>query len=115
MKQSDHCPAQQTLRVIEGKWRLPILHQLLEGPQRTGQLLRALNGIAKNRLNQNLRELVGMGIVTKRSFQGRIPRVEYIITPRGASLAEALRGLHDWGVRHGSRIRRSTRYHRVPH
>ena len=110
MKPSNHSTAQVTMRVIQGKWRLPILRLLQDGPQRTGQLVRGLDGVAKNRLNENMRELLRMGIVTKRSSRGRIPRVEYFLTPCGASLTEAIQGLYDWGVRHGVQIPRRTGY-----
>jgi DNA-binding HxlR family transcriptional regulator len=95
---SETHPAYLTLELLRGRWRLYILRCLIDGPQRTGQLLRALEGIAKNRLNENLRELERMGILSRRSFKGRVQRVEYVLTERGRSLAPVIDSLHEWGA-----------------
>lgn len=87
-----------TLEILRGRWRLCILRQLIGGPSRTGQLLRALAGVAKNRLNQNLRELERLGILSRKSFPGRVPRVEYVLTKRGHSLAPVIESLERWGA-----------------
>ncbi|HEX4047386.1 MAG TPA: helix-turn-helix domain-containing protein [Elusimicrobiota bacterium] len=87
-----------TLELLRGRWKLYILRRLNDGPQRTGQLLRALQGIAKNRLNQNLRELERTGILRRKSFKGRVQRVEYVLTERGRSLRPVIESLHEWGA-----------------
>ena len=87
-----------TLELLRGRWKLYILRHLTAGPQRTGQLLRALEGIAKNRLNQNLRELERVGILSRKSFKGRVQRVEYVLTKRGVSLSPVIDSLHEWGA-----------------
>ena len=110
---NDHSPsdthhAYLTLELLRGRWKLYILRHLSGGPQRTGQLLRAMGGIAKNRLNQNLRELARMGILSRKSFkgQGRVQRVEYVLTKRGVSLAPLLDSLHEWGGRNRAHLER---------
>ena len=95
---SDTHHAYLTLELLRGRWKLYILRHLNDGPQRTGQLLRALEGIAKNRLNQNLRELERVGILSRKSFKGRVQRVEYVLTKRGASLGPVIDSLHEWGA-----------------
>ena len=101
---SETHPAYLTLELLRGRWRLYILRLLIDGPQRTGQLLRALEGIAKNRLNENLRELERMGILSRRSFKGRVQRVEYVLTERGRSLGPVIASLHEWGASNKSHL-----------
>ena len=103
---SDTHHAYLTLELLRGRWKLYILRHLNDGPRRTGQLLRALGGIAKNRLNQNLRELERMGILRRKSFKGRVQRVEYVLTKRGLSLSPVIDALHVWGAGNKSHLER---------
>jgi DNA-binding HxlR family transcriptional regulator len=95
-----------TLELLRGRWKIYILRQLIDGPRRTGELLRALDGIAKNRLNQNLRELERMGILNRKSFKGRVPRVEYVLTQRGHSLTPVIDSVYEWGARNKIHLER---------
>ena len=88
-----------TIEILRGRWKLFILQHLSDGPSRTGQLLRALDGVAKNRLNENLRELERLGILRRKTFPGRVQRVEYVLTPRGRSLTPVIESLHRWGAK----------------
>jgi DNA-binding HxlR family transcriptional regulator len=103
---SDTHHAYLTLELLRGRWKLYILRHLNDGPSRTGQLLRALGGIAKNRLNQNLRELERMGILRRKSFKGRVQRVEYVLTKRGLSLKPVIEALHEWGAGNKTHLER---------
>ena len=94
-----------TLELIRGRWKLYILLQLWTGPMRTGQLVRALGGIAKNRLNDNLRDLEQAGLTRRKTYTGRVPRVEHELTPLGTSLCPVVLALHEWGARNKSRVR----------
>ena len=51
------CPAEITLGVISGKWRLLILQQLNVKVNRFGELHRSLHGISEKVLAQELRDL----------------------------------------------------------
>ncbi len=102
----DTCEAHVALELIRGRWKLLILRELSSGPKRTGQLLRALDGVAKNRLNQNLRALERTGIVRRKTYAGRVPRVEHTLTPLGVSLCPIVEALHRWGVKHKNLLKR---------
>ena len=93
------CEAHLTLALIHGGWKLIILRELYtKGTLRTGELMRAVEGVAKNRLNQNLRELERGGIIRRSAFPGRVPRVEYSLSRRGHSLCTVIEALHRWGT-----------------
>lgn len=89
------------LELVRGRWRIRIIRQLLGGPQRPGSLARSLRTVAKNRLHQNLRELEKLGVIQRKAYEGRVPRVEYSLTPLGVSLKPVVESLATWGERHG--------------
>ena len=41
-----HCRAELAMRVIQGRWKLHILRQLLEGTRRFSELQRALESVS---------------------------------------------------------------------
>ncbi|HXS99069.1 MAG TPA: helix-turn-helix domain-containing protein [Elusimicrobiota bacterium] len=88
-----------TLDLICGRWKASILMELRRGPQRTGKLVRALQGVSKNRLNDALRELRRSGIIRRRVYPGPVPRVEHELTALGKTLCPIVNDLHAWGLR----------------
>ena len=91
------CPLLRALAVIGGKWKLPILWHLCGGPVRYGELKRGVKGITHMMLAQCLRELEADGLVSRRDYGERPPRVEYSLTEKGSALLPALRELYAWG------------------
>jgi DNA-binding HxlR family transcriptional regulator len=99
VKKTKTCEAYLALELIRGRWKLLILRQLRKGTQRTGQLARALDGVARNRLNENLRELERTGVIQRAVYKERVLRVEYGLTDLGNSLCPIIESLHRWGRR----------------
>lgn len=91
------CGLDATLRVIAGKWKPLIIYFLIQGPNRYGELKRAVRGVSDKMLIQQLKELEADGIVTRKDYREVPPRVDYTLTPLGHSLAEALTPLCNWG------------------
>ena len=67
---------------------------------RTAELRRAVGGISEKMLIQTLRRLEQHGFVLRRAYAEVPPRVEYALTPLGASLSEPIRALDTWVERH---------------
>jgi DNA-binding HxlR family transcriptional regulator len=91
------------LAVMGGKWKPLILYHLRAGPRRFGELKRAVVGISEKVLIQQLRELVASGVLIRRDHQEVPPKVEYLVTPFGMTLIEALLPLCEWGSEHRTR------------
>ena len=91
------CGLDATLRVIAGKWKPLIIYFLIQGPNRYGELKRAVRGVSDKMLIQQLKQLEADGIVTRNDYREVPPRVDYTLSPLGHSLAEALTPLCDWG------------------
>jgi len=98
------CPVEVTLRVIEGRWKVLVLHHLLEGTKRFNQLHRLLGGISSRTLAKQLREMERDGILRRKVFPEIPPRVEYTLTPLGKSIEPVLRAMHDWGEAFAHRL-----------
>lgn len=100
------CPAETTLGIIGGKWKLLILRELLSGVSRFGELRRRLSGISEKMLAQHLRELESDGIIARKIYPEVPPRVEYSLTASGKTLKPLIDGLHEWGLEHLSSKKR---------
>lgn len=91
------CGLDATLRIIAGKWKPLIVYFLAQGPNRYGELRRAVRGVSDKMLIQHLKELEADGIVARTDHKEVPPRVDYTLTPLGHSLADALAPLCAWG------------------
>ena len=90
-----------TLSLIQGKHKMAILYCLMEyEPVRFNEMRRYLGGIADKTLSANLKELERDRLVARREYPQIPPKVEYSLTPLGASLMEVLDGLCVWGTEH---------------
>ena len=91
------CPVETTLGVLHGRWKVLIIHHLLDGVKRFGELHRALPGISHRTLTQQLRELEADRLVRRKVYPQVPPKVEYSLTPVGESLRPVLAAMHEWG------------------
>ena len=92
------CPAEAAVRVIGGRWKVPIVYHLLDGTLRFSELKRRLGGVTQKMLTQQLRELEADGIVTRKVYAEVPPRVEYSLTEAGASLKPVVDAMCKWGA-----------------
>ena len=103
------CPSRDVLDMLAQKWSLLILHSLVEGPMRTAELRRRVDGISEKMLIQTLRGLERSGFVARRAYPEVPPRVEYRLTTLGASLSMLVRALDDWVEGHFLAIHKAQR------
>ena len=96
-RDTDECPVDRALQVMEGRWATLIVRELLGGTKRFGQLKTALSGISPKTLAERLRHLEACGIVTRRAYAEVPPRVEYQLTERGLRLEPILLAMWAWG------------------
>ncbi|TBU89970.1 ArsR family transcriptional regulator [Pseudomonas dryadis] len=81
----------RVLRMISGRWKLPILFRLFAQPSmRTSELLRDIPSISQKMLTQHLRELGNDGLIVRRDFGEQPPHVEYELTAAGRDLMPVL-------------------------
>lgn len=92
------CPVTYCLSLIGGKWKPVILFCIAGGVDRFGAMLRAIPGITKQMLTQQLREMEEDGILSRTVFPVVPPRVDYALTDRGRSLLGVVAAMRDWGM-----------------
>jgi DNA-binding HxlR family transcriptional regulator len=95
------CPAEITLAMIGGRWKIPLIFHLMPGTRRFSELARALKGVTQKMLTQQLREMERDGLVARRVYAQVPPRVEYSLTDLGASLHPVVDAMCRWGEAHG--------------
>ncbi len=89
-----------TMNVIQGKWKLPIIGTLLYGKKRFKEMERLIPKITPRMLSKELKELEMNGIV-KRTVYDTIPvAVEYELTTSGKLLNHVLDSMVTWGLEH---------------
>ena len=94
---SNGCGLSHCLQLVGGKWKPVILFCICNGVDRFGAMLRAMPGITKQMLTQQLRELERDGLLDRKVFPVVPPRVDYSLTDRGRSLMQVLIAMRDWG------------------
>lgn len=97
-------PIRDTIDIISGKWKLPILGALLFGKKRFKELEREIPKITARMLSKELRDLEINQLVTRTVYDTKPVTVEYEMTPYGRSLDKVLEELKDWGIQHRKRI-----------
>lgn len=91
----------RVLRLIGGRWKLPILFRLFAEPSlRSSQLLRDIDGVSQKMLTQHLRELEADGLVERRDFGEQPPHVDYRLTATGQDLMPVLMAMREFSRRH---------------
>jgi len=83
------------LGIVGTRWALLIVEQLLDGPQRYGDLQREL-GMGTNVLATRLRELEAAGVLYRIPLKHNTRA--YALTDRGLALRETIFALRKWGA-----------------
>lgn len=85
------------IKVLEGRWKLPILIQLSSrGSVRFTDLARSIPNISKRMLTQQLKQMQIDGLVRRLTSDGTATRVEYQLTDWGNALRPSLVSLVEW-------------------
>jgi len=82
--------------VLDGKWTVLVIRDLLAGTRRFSQLRSSLAGISPKTLTDRLRMLEERGLVSRSIYAEVPPRVEYALTDRGRALESVLAALAAW-------------------
>jgi DNA-binding HxlR family transcriptional regulator len=94
----------ESLGLLASKWSVDILLALGDGTRRYHELLADLDPISEKVLTQTLRQMERDGLVGRRVHAEVPPRVEYALTPLGASMAGPLKALGAWSLSHGKKV-----------
>ncbi|SHE76463.1 winged helix-turn-helix transcriptional regulator [Pedobacter caeni] len=104
------CPAEfvlavnDTLNVLSGKWKLPIIGTLLFGRKRFKEIQNGIPRITPRMLSKELKDLEVNGIVTRTVYNTIPVTVEYELTTSGSSLDPVMDAMITWGLEHRKRV-----------
>lgn len=91
------CPGHEVLSLLSEKWATLVISALADGPLRHSDLARHVAGATQKMLTQTLRRLERDGVV-RRTVTPTVPiRVDYELTPLGATLLPVQRAILAWG------------------
>ncbi|MCE7054280.1 helix-turn-helix transcriptional regulator [Algoriphagus sp. AGSA1] len=104
------CPRQyilaltDTLQVISGKWKLPIIASLLYGRTRFKDLQENIEKITPRMLSKELKELEINGILQRKVYDLTPVLIEYTLTESGKNLIDIVDSMLDWGIAHRKEV-----------
>jgi len=89
------CPVVDSLEQIGSRWRLVVLHELLNGESRFNELKRETDANART-LSRVLDDLQETGFVHRRLEEDSPVATYYSLTEKGESLAPVFEEIDDW-------------------
>ena len=98
------CEIRDLLDRLADKWSLLVVELLGEGTQRFTELRHQIDGISQRMLTLTLRRLERDGLVRRTVHPVVPPRVDYDLTPLGATLLDAVEPLVAWTREHRDMI-----------
>lgn len=95
-----HCPVAAAFKILEGKWKLPVLWVLTVngGTLRYHDLKRCIIGITNMMLTISLKELERDGLVLRFQHNEMPPHVEYYLSEDGKRLFTIFDEIAKWGI-----------------
>lgn len=106
MKHIGECSAnyilavKDTINVINGKWKTPIMASLFFGAKRFSEIEKDIPKINPRMLSKELRDLEANGIITRTVYDTVPVTVEYELTKSGRSFRQVLDVMLEWGLEH---------------
>ena len=103
-KESKRCPRQtflaiyDTMQVLQGKWKIPIIATLLCGKFRFNELNKGIPEITPRMLSKELKELELCGIIKREVIKTAPMTVEYQLTEIGFELENVIDKIMEWGL-----------------
>ncbi len=93
----EQCPLLNALKIIGGKWKIPILCVIAvnEGA-RYSLLIKKVQGITDTMLASTLKEMVKMNLVERVQYNEMPIRVEYFLTEKSKALVPLLAQIGQW-------------------
>jgi DNA-binding HxlR family transcriptional regulator len=100
------CPITNVLDTLGDRWTFLVIRDLVLGKRRYQEFMSSPERIASNILADRLKKLEAAGLVTRRAYQQKPARYEYVLTEKGNGLRPVLGAIIEWGQKHypGTRV-----------
>lgn len=97
------------LYVLNGKWKLAIILNLVQSPKRFNEIQNAVIGISPKVLADELKDLELNEFIKRNVYETTPVTIVYEATDYSRTLKNVLRELSDWGGQHREKIKQSMR------
>lgn len=91
---------QDTIYVIGGKWKLPIIHSICKGNKRFTDIQQSIPGITKRMLSISLKELEDNKLIVRNVDPDFTATIEYEFTPYALEYGNLILEMIRWGENH---------------
>ncbi|RZK20191.1 MAG: transcriptional regulator [Pedobacter sp.] len=92
------------LYVLNGKWKLPLILSLQDGPKRFNEIQKSLGEITPKILSKELKDLELNEFVIRKVYSTTPVTVTYELTDYSSSLDNVINELRNWGIQHRERL-----------
>ncbi|MCF0049307.1 helix-turn-helix transcriptional regulator [Dyadobacter sp. LJ53] len=89
-----------TLNVLSGKWKLPIIAAMSENRNRFNDIRRAVPKLTPGMLSKELRDLEMNGIIERQVHDGQPMTIVYELTASAKLLSGVIDKMIEWGLQH---------------
>jgi len=90
------CPVAKAMELLDERWTLLIIRELVSGSERFNELRRGLPRMSPTLLSRRLHQLVRAGVIERRADG---TDVRYVLTQAGRELRPVVESLGAWGIR----------------
>jgi DNA-binding HxlR family transcriptional regulator len=90
------CPVAKAMELLDERWTLLIVRELLTGSRHFNELRRGLPRMSPTLLSRRLHQLARAGVLERRPDGNE---VQYLLTPAGHELRPVVEALGSWGIR----------------
>lgn len=95
---------QDTMFVIGGKWKMPIILSIYQGNKRFNDILNSIPKITNRVLSKELKHLEENLLIDRKVTDDYPVRIEYTINDYGLHLKEIAQPLEKWGRNHRKKV-----------
>jgi DNA-binding HxlR family transcriptional regulator len=97
-------PVRDSLDVISGKWKLPIIISISGGNERFTDIQASIPGITPKVLAKELKELEQNKLIKRIVTDDYPVKIAYKPEPYADTLAPIIYALKDWGLTHSKKV-----------
>ena len=97
-------PVRDTLEVISGKWKLPIIISIGVGNDRFTDIQDSIPGITPKVLAKELKDLEQHMLIIRKVVEDYPVKISYKLAPYADTLTPIIYAMKDWGLNHRNKI-----------
>ncbi len=97
-------PVRDTLDVINGKWKLPIIISIGVGNDRFTDIQESIPGITPKVLAKELKDLEQHQIISRQVIDDYPVKISYQLEPYANTLTPLIYAMKDWGINHKKKV-----------